>query len=269
MAFTTFIDDLALIEVLLLVTATIFVYGGVMAYLAMRRNDPAGVRSVLRGMAVPLGAVGAITLGLSVWGEMTWPFLASDGMAGYNIFFFDPLLLLAIVLVAFAATIYLSARLQYVGVLALVAGGVTAFYGYTGYTASPAFTKDPFDTLLLYAGFAAAGIFALPATIAVDYFLEASAAHRAPFTSVRRIASSRPQLRGTRAAVQPVLGHTPGAEAQAYDEIDTVPTYHIPSWVQIVVLLFPVFMALAAIAAFWYFGTTLPGHLGGGAGAAP
>jgi uncharacterized membrane protein len=268
MAFTTFIDDLALVQVLLLIGATIFAYGGVMAYLAIRRNDPSGLRSVLRGMAVPLGAVGGITLALSIWGEMTWPFLASDGLAGYNIFFFDVLMLFAIVLVAFAATVYLSARLQYVGVLALVAGGVTAFYAWTGYTASPAYTKDPFDTLLLYAGFAAAGIVALPATIVVDYFLEASAAHRAPFTSVRRIAIPRPQLRGTR-AVQPVLAHAPAGASEPFDEIDTIPSYHVPYWVQIAVLLFPVFMALAAVAAFWYFGVTLPGHLGAGAGAAP
>jgi uncharacterized membrane protein len=268
MSFTTFIDDLALVQVLLLIAATIFAYGGVMAYLAIRRNDPAGLRSVLRGMAVPLGVVGAITLALSLWGEMTWPFLASDGLAGYNIFFFDVLMLFAIVVLAFVATVYLSARLQYVGLLALVAGGVTAFYGWTGYTASPAFTKDPFDTLLLYAGFAAAGIFALPATIVVDYYLEASAEHRAPFTSIRRLSAVRSELRGTR-AVQPVLGHVPATAPEPYDEIDTAPSYHLPYWVQTVVLLFPVFMALAGIAAFWYFGVTLPGHLGAGAGAAP
>lgn len=38
---------------------------------------------------------------------------------------------------------------------------------------------------------------------------------------------------------------------------------------QTLVLLFPVFVALAGIAAFWCFGTTIPGHLGKGPGGAP
>jgi hypothetical protein len=39
--------------------------------------------------------------------------------------------------------------------------------------------------------------------------------------------------------------------------------------VQGLVLLFPVVMGLAAIAAFSYFGVTSPAHLGAGAGSAP
>ncbi|MGA8542035.1 MAG: DUF981 family protein [Thermoplasmata archaeon] len=265
MAFTTFIDNLALIEVFLMLAAAIFAYGGVMAWWAMRTNNPKGLQKVLHSMAIPMGALGAIVLTISLWGEMAWPFLASDGMAGYNIFFFDPLLLMGLVLLAFAISAYFSVRLQYVGLFALVAGGVVAFYGYTGYTASPAFTKDPFDTLLLYSGFAAAGIFAFPATVIVDYYLGAVDALKAPFTSARATAVAGLRGLGTRAA-QPVV---PGAvEAKPVSET-TTPKFHLPYWVSVIVLLFPVFMALAGIAAFWYFGTTLPGHLGAGAGAAP
>ena len=266
MAFTTFIDNLALVEVLLLLGAVLFAYGGVMVWWAMRANDPKGVKNVLRGMAVPLGALGTVTITLALWGEMTWPFLASDGMAGYNIFFFDPLLLFGLVLLAYAISAFVGAKMQYSGIFALVAGGATAFYGYTGYTATPAFTKDPFDTLLLYTGFAMAGIFAFPATVIIDYYLGAVEALKAPFTSVRAVTVSGLRRLGTRGA-QPVV---PGTATKSTTAPEAPPAkFHLPYWAQTVLLLFPLFAGLAAIAAFWYFGVTLPGHLGGGAGAAP
>jgi uncharacterized membrane protein len=265
MAFTTFIDNLALVEVLILLGAVVLAYGGVMSWWAIRNNDPKALKSTLRGMAVPLGALGVITLAIALWGEMTWPFLASDGMAGYNIFFFDPLVLFGLILTAYGISAYVGAKMQYVGMFALVCGGVIAFYGYTGYTASPAFTKDPFDTLLLYTGFAAAGIFAFPASVIIDYYLGAVDALKAPFTSVGTTAGVGLRAFGTRGA-QPAV---PGAAAKAAPADAPVAKFHLPYWVQTVMLLFPLFAGLAAIAAFWYFGVTLPGHLGGGAGAAP
>ncbi|MGA7922669.1 MAG: DUF981 family protein [Thermoplasmata archaeon] len=266
MAFTTFIDNLALVQVLLVLAAAVFAYGGVMAYWAIRTNDPKGLRSVLRGMAIPLGGVGFVATALALWGEMTWPFLASDGMAGYNIFFFDVLILFGIVLMAYAVSAYLNLRLQYVGLLALVVGGAVAFYGYTGYTASPAFTKDPFDTLLLYVGFATAGILSFPATVIVDYYLGATDALKAPFTSARH-STARLRHFGTR-GTQPIVPSST-AVTTVPEEKEASTQYHVPIWAQTLLLLFPVFMGLAAIAALWYFGVTLPGHLGAGAGAAP
>ncbi len=259
----TFIDNLALVEVLLLLGAAVLAYGGVLSWWAIRANRPKSLRSVLRGVAVPVGALGAVTTVLALWGEMSWPFPSS--MAGYNILFFDTLLLFGLVLLAYAVSAYLGARLQYVGLFALVAGAVTAFYGWTGYTATPAFTKDPFDTLLLYLGFGAAGVFAFPATLIVDYYLSASETLRAPFSSARRVAAVGLRRFGTRGA-QPVI---PGSVVGGSADPAPAPAYHLPVWAQSLLLLFPVFMALAAIAALWYFGVTLPGHLGGGAGAAP
>lgn len=268
MGFTVFTDDLALVEVLLALVASLFAYAGLLAWWAIRTNDPEGVRGALRGVAIPAGVLGGVSLLLALWGEMTWPFLASDGLAGYNILFFDPLVLLGVVLLAYAISVQRASKLQYVGLLGLISGGVTAFYGWTGYTASPAFTSDPFDTLLLYAGFAAAGIFSFPATLVVDGFLRASEGGGAPVASPRAPARWARRRRDTAAA--PPIGPTivPPAPAVATEPaLDLGP--RCPGWVQAVVLLFPVFAALAALAAFWYFGVTLPGHLGAGAGAAP
>ena len=46
-------------------------------------------------------------------------------------------------------------------------------------------------------------------------------------------------------------------------------TDRFPCSAQALVLLFPVLTTLAAIAARWYFGIALPGHLRRGAGEAP
>jgi putative membrane protein len=257
-----FLDNLALIEVLLALAASLFAYAGVRGWWSMLMNDPKGVRSILRGLAVPAGGLGAVTLLLALWGEMLWPFPSS--MAGYNIFFFDPLILLGLVLVAFAATVFLAAKMQYVGLLALVGGAVTMFYGWTGYTAHPAFTKDPFDTLLLYWGFGAAAIWAFPSSVIVDHYLAATDAGKVPFAWLNSFPRSIASLRATQRAAQPSIAGTGSATPAAPSD-----EYHLPGWVHAIVILFPVFMALAAIAAFWYFDTTLPGHLGLGPAGAP
>lgn len=266
MAFTTFYDDLGLIEVLLLLVATVLAYAGVRVWWALRSHQPDSLRRMLKSTAIPVGVVGIITLSLSLWGEMTWPFLPSDGMAGYNIFFFDPLMLCGLVLMAYAVSAYLNLRLQYVGIFALVAGAAVVFYGWTGYTASPAFTKDPLDTLLLYAGFGMAGVLAFPATVIVDWYLSAIDAGRHPWKLASTTSAPRQRGMGVRAA-QPVVPPTSAAVAES-DPLTEL-KYRMPKVLQAVFLLFPVFIALAGIAAFWYFGVTLPGHLGGGAAAAP
>lgn len=256
-----FVDDLALVEVLIAAVAALFAYAGVRVWWATRVNDANDLRSVLRGLAVPAGALGATTFVLAVWGEMTWPF--PSFMAGYNIFFFDPMILLGAVLLAYSVTVALGAKTQYVGMFALIAGAATLFYGWTGYTSSTPFTKDPLDTFLMYGAFAATGIFAFPASIVVDHFLGATDRAALPFAAVQSLGRGTGLRAAQRAAGPVVPGTAPGATPSASS------SYHCPSWVQVIVLLLPVFATLAAIAAFWYFGTTLPGHLGSGPGGAP
>jgi uncharacterized membrane protein len=263
MAITPFLDDLALVEVLLFLTATILAYASVLAYWAVRNDRSDDLRRVLRGSAVPVGGLGAAALLLALWGEMSWPFLASDGLAGYNIFFFDPLMLLGLVLVAYAVAVTRGVPLQFVGLLALASGAVVAFYGWTGYTASPAFTEDPVYTFLLYGAFGLAGLFALPATVAVDHYLRAKDRNEAPWV-LSNVVAVRLGRMGSRAAMpivpDPNLIERAGAP---------VHSFRPPAWIQLVLVLLPVALVLASIASLWYFGTTLPGHLGAGPGAAP
>ncbi len=266
-----FLDDLALIEVLLALAAALFAYGGVRVWYAIRSNDPASVRGVLRGLGVPLGAVGVLTLTIAVWGETAWPFPAADGMAGYNIFFFDPLALLGLLLVAYALVATLSLKLEYVGLLAFVSGAVTMFYGWTGYTASPAFTKDPLETFLLYLAFGAAGLTAFPATVVVDHYLGRAESGRTPFAFGQARRAGAGLRRVNARAAQPVAPGVAVPAPAASVSADPAPegSFRFPAWAQTLVLLFPLFAAIAAIAAFAYFGVTLPGHLGAGAAGAP
>ena len=55
------------------------------------------------------------------------------------------------------------------------------------------------------------------------------------------------------------LGRSKGAVEEA--DTDLPLRFRVPTFVHLLMLAVPVFMALAALAAFWFFGTTLPGHL--------
>jgi uncharacterized membrane protein len=264
-----FVDDLALVLVLILFAGVILTYLGVSGWWAMRRNDAKGLRNAMKAAAIPIGGVGAVMMILAMWGEMTWPFPSSFGMAGYNIFFIDVMVIFGIVMVGYALTAYFSINFQYMGILALVAGAVTIFYAYTAYNASAAFTKDPFETYLLYLSFGVAGIAAFPAGIIVDLYLSAADGRSVFWSSV---ASTHPA--GIRAlGVRGVGGigfakeseETPSKETETFPELK----FRLPVYAQLILLAFPVFMALASIAAMLYFGTTLQGHLGSGPGAAP
>ncbi len=258
-----FVDDLALVEVLIGLVAVLLAYTGVLAFWAIRTNRPQWLRTTLKSSAIPIGGVGAVTMALALWTEMTWPFPIAY-MGGYNIFFGDVMLLFGLVAVCFALAAYLGHHLHLVGLLALVVGIVTAFYGWTGYTANPAFTKDPYTTFLMYGAFGLAAVSAFPATIVTDYFLSASSAGRSIWTSLTGSGLRTPM--GSRAAQPMSKLDTEGTDE---DGSRSERGYRVHWALQLVMLAFPLLMALAAYAAFAYFATTLPGHLGAGAAKAP
>jgi len=264
-----FIDDLALVLVLLVFASVILTYLGVVGWWAMRKNDAKGLKNALKGAAIPIGGVGMAMLTIAMWGEMTWPFPSSFGMAGYNIFFIDVMVIFGLVMVGYALTAYFSVNFQFMGLFALVAGGVTILYAYTAFNASAAFTKDPFETYLLYLSFGVAGVAAFPAGIIVDLYLSAAEGRSMFWSSVASVHQQSTRAMGIRG----VSGITFGSErektpSKSEEEIPEL-RYRLPAIAQILILAFPVFMALASIAAMLYLGTTVQGHLGGGPAAAP
>ena len=236
MAFT---DVLGFEIVTLLLVAAVLTYVAVIGYFAMRRNDATGLRHVLRGAAVPVGGVGLIATGLGFWGELAWPLPGA-----YNILFSDVYLLFGILLVAFALSAALMLKLQYVGLLGFVAGIVTIFYGFSAYQLN--LTKEPLEMLMLYSGFGLAGVLALPATLVVDRYL-----HHPESTSGFWELPAFGRHLGVRAA-QPMAHVGPNGSSSGYA---------VPRYVTLLVLAFPIIMALAGIAAMFFLGSTIPAHL--------
>ncbi len=244
-----FIDNLAFTEALLFFAAALLTYVGLTTWWAMRQNEPDKVQASLKGAALPIGAVGFTAVTLGLWEEMVWPYPSVMGQ--YDIMFNDVTLIFGIVLIALAATAYLGLRLQYVGVLAFMAGVVTLLYGWTAY--GYGYTKEPFQMLLLYAGFSMAGILSLPATIITDYYLGTVA--KSP-TAWRTTAPATSRL--ARFGTRGVQGFSGGSRPEGSG---STLRYRVPMYLHIILLLFPVFMALAGVAAWGYLGTTVPAHL--------
>ncbi|MCI4323940.1 MAG: DUF981 family protein [Thermoplasmata archaeon] len=248
MAFIPFIDNLGLVVGLILTGAVILTYTSIRAFMSLLRNDPTQLRATLKSSAVPAGIVGGVALALGLFTEFTWPFLLSDGLGSYDIFFGDVITLFAMVLIVYAIVAFYGLKLEYAGLFAFVAGAITAWYGYWGYTTLVApgalgLTKDPLETFLLYGAFAAAGVFALPASLVVDWFLD----H--PGTTFTRFSLS------LRPASERTVTDSQGTDGPANAR------YRLPYYVYLLTIWFPIFMLLAAIAAWFYLGDIIPGHL--------
>lgn len=159
-----FVDDLTLIlDLLVLVTATVF-YTGFFVWLETRRKDPDRAVSHLREGATLLALLGALIGVIALWGEFTWPLPGT-----YDLYFFDPLILLSLLLVAFGATVRLNYPTHFVGMLGVVVGSGIIYYGARAYILG--LTKDPLETLLLYLGFGAVAILSYPVTLFIDWFV--------------------------------------------------------------------------------------------------
>ncbi|MCI4325298.1 MAG: DUF981 family protein [Thermoplasmata archaeon] len=242
MAFVSFIDDLGFVVALILAGAAVLAWTSVRGFLAIVQNEPAKLRRLLKSSAVPVGVIGAMAGAVGLDIEFTWPFLPGDGLGAYNIFFGDVLMLFAMVALVYAVVAFLGLKLEYAGFFGFVAGVTTAWYGYWGYTTlvSPdvlGLTKDPLETFLLYGAFAAAGVFALPAALTVDWFLDHPGPTWTPIT----------------------LSLRPASERTAEPTKET--RFRLPAYVYLLTIWFPIFVTLAAIAAWFYMGGILPGHL--------
>lgn len=243
-----FVDVLAFEIATLLLVAVTLTYVAVVGYFSMRRNDPDGLKHQLKAAAIPVGGVGFAAALLGFWGEVSWPLPGS-----YNILFSDVYLLFGLVLVAFAFVAYHGLRLQFAGLFAMVAGVVTIVYGFSAYQLG--LTQDPLEMLLLYTGFGVAGIASLPATVVVDRFLHHPLTGPVFWSGVSPSPVARARGLGSRAVqrLEPV-GSGPTSTA-------TVPRFGLPRYVSAMVLVFPVLMILAGIAAAVFLGNTVPSHL--------
>ncbi|EQD44506.1 membrane protein containing DUF981, partial [mine drainage metagenome] len=159
----SFIDNLGIeLDALILVTAVVF-YTAVWSWYQGRDNRPA-VLAQLRGGSWMLGALGGFLLLLGLWGEFTWPLPAA-----YNLLFYDPTVLIGLVLLGFYGAIRFELPTHYVGVFAFVSGWGVIYYGLRAYQLG--LTQEPFDMMGMFVAFGAMAVLALPVTLYLDRYV--------------------------------------------------------------------------------------------------
>jgi putative membrane protein len=164
-----FIDDLTLIlDLLILVTATVF-YTGVVVWFEIRRKDLPRANAQLRSGALLIGLLGGLISLIAIWGELTWPINGFPTATSYDLFFFDVLILLGLLLVAFALAVRFRLATHFVGMFGVLMGLAVLFYGVRAYQLS--LTLEPLETLLMYLAFGGVAILAYPATLYIDWFV--------------------------------------------------------------------------------------------------
>ena len=160
----TFVDTLAFQLFSLAFVSGLLFYSGLVGYLTYRKYGPQRTFEHLRAQAVPLGGIGVIMAAIGLWGEIVWPLPGS-----YNILFFDPYLLLGIILIGFAVSVGFKWRTQYVGLLAAFTGLLSIYYGANAYNLG--LTKEPLAMFLLYVALGGTAIFTFPVTLWIDEFV--------------------------------------------------------------------------------------------------
>jgi putative membrane protein len=157
----TFVDTLAFQLFSLAFVSGLLFYSGIVGYATYRKFGPRATLDHLKAQAVPLGGMGLIIFSIGLWGEVVWPLPGS-----YNILFFDPYVLLGVVLIAFALSVTFGRRTQYVGFLAAMTGLLSIYYGASAYQLG--LTKEPFEMFLLYVALGGTAVFTFPVTLWID-----------------------------------------------------------------------------------------------------
>lgn len=158
------IDNLSLIVDLLILVAVAVFYTGFVVWFNYGRRDLDRARAGLREGALLLIGLGGIIGIIALWGEMTFPLFGS-----YNTFFFDPLTMLAVLILAFGLAVWLRLPTHFVGVLGVVVGSGIIYYGARAYQLG--LTTEPLETFLLYTAFGGLAIVSLIPTLFIDWFI--------------------------------------------------------------------------------------------------
>jgi putative membrane protein len=221
----TFVDTLAFQLFTLAFVSGLLFYSGVVGYVTYLRYGARRTFEHLRAQAVPLGGLGVIIASIGLWGEIVWPLPDS-----YNILFFDPYVLLGIVLLGFAISVAFRWCTQYVGLLAMMVGLLSIYYGAEAYNLG--MTKEPLAMFLLYVAMGGTAVFTFPVTLWLDrYVITPLSASATPSESAGPDATTISQMT---------------AEVKVLFSL---------------FLLFLLFAAGSAIAALWIGGGALPQHL--------
>ena len=158
------IDNLSLVVDLLILVAVAVFYTGFMVFFNYWRKDLDRAQAALREGATLLLILAAVVGIIGLWGEMTFPLFGS-----YNTLFFDPLVMLAIMIGSFGLAVWLRLPTHFVGALGVVIGSGVIYYGARAYQLP--LTQNPLETFLLYLAFGALAIGTLIPTLFVDWYI--------------------------------------------------------------------------------------------------
>jgi uncharacterized membrane protein len=162
------VDNLSiLVDLLVLLSVAVF-YTGVLVWFNFRRKDLDRAEKSLREGAWLIGFLGGMIGIFAFWAEMTFP-LTEGTSTVYNVFFFDPLVMLSFLTVGFAVAIAYRFPTHYIGLLGVVVGSAVIYYGIHAYQLG--LTKDPFETLLMYLAFGGVSLFLYIPTLFIDWFI--------------------------------------------------------------------------------------------------
>jgi uncharacterized membrane protein len=162
------VDNLSVIVDLLVLLPVAVFYTGVLVWFNYRNKDLDRAEKSLREGAWLVGLLGGMIGILAFWAEMTYP-LTEGTSTVYNVFFFDPLVMLAFLTVGFSVAIAYRFPTHYIGVLGVVVGSGVIYYGIHAYQLG--LTKDPFETLLMYLAFGGVALFLYIPTLFIDWFI--------------------------------------------------------------------------------------------------
>jgi putative membrane protein len=172
-----FIDDLVLELFSIAFVGLLTLYMVVGAYFGYRKKGTKDLYDHIRPGIIPLAVLGVLILILGLYGEMTWPLPGS-----YNILFYDPYVMLGVVLIGFTISVELKQKLHYVGLLSMAAGLSLLAYSTFGY--SIGLTQSPLALFGLYLAFGSAGILAFPVTLMIDSLVATKARITVPWKVV-------------------------------------------------------------------------------------
>lgn len=219
-------DTLAFQLFTLAMVSGLLFYSGLVGYVTYLRFGPRRTFEHLKAQAVPLAGLGIIIAGIGLWGEIVWPLPGS-----YNILFFDPYVLLGIVLLGFSAAVVARWRTQYIGLLAAMVGVLSIYYGAEAYNLG--LTKEPLAMFMLYVGLGGTAVFTFPVTLWLDRYV-----------------------------ITPLSASATPSEAGEHGSSTTIA--QMTAEVKVLFSLFLIFLLFAAgsaIAALWIGGGALPQHL--------
>jgi putative membrane protein len=155
-----FVDDLTFELFVLAFSGFVFVYLMSRLYLDYRHKKQR-VQERLESASIAILITGVYIFLIALVSQITW-FLPG----AYNILFYDPFMALGVLMVAFALSARYKYKLQYVGLLGLLFGIMTIWYGVSAYDLG--LTSEPLAMLALFVLFGAAGLLSYPITLILD-----------------------------------------------------------------------------------------------------